>query len=339
MESSYKYDMGAVINGEGIVTNLDFHADGRWLVMSTNQGSIQLIDALAGEEKKKVNCKSTGVRKLKYTHHESCVLITSDKKVCDAKYLSLYDNRFLRSFTGHGDFINSIAVNPLDDIFLTASNDKTVRRWDLSSPKEISRITLPSYCSDPIVAFDSSGIVFGVMSQNLKDYTYSLRLFDARNCESGPFQDIAPPNQLQMKALVNEYPHLVEETMARPPKCAWTSFEFSRDGNNILINTDSEIVWMVDSFRPDVQPRIFGPRKNDSNQRDLGACMSTDCQYVLTGNEDNELLVFNKSTGEQAACLAGHVSPIGCIAFNPKYDMFASSCGNTVLWIPNEAQA
>jgi COMPASS component SWD2 len=304
--------------------------------MSTTQGSVHLIDSLSGEEKKKINVQSTGVGQMKMTHHELCVLSSGDKtNYYDVKYLCLYDNRFLRCFSGHTDTVTSISMNPTDDVFLTASKDRTIRRWDLSSPKETARIQLPSFYGTPLVNFDSSGVIFGVLSQNLKDYTHTLRLYDSRNYGAGPFQDIAPPSNLQLKALTAEYPHLVEETLSRPSKSLWNNFEFSRDGNHILINTDSEIVWLVDSFRNDIQPKIFGPRKNDSNLK-LGCCLSTDCETILLANEENEILMFNKSTNELMNTLTGHVSPVGCITFNPKYDLFASACGNTVLWIPKD---
>jgi COMPASS component SWD2 len=309
-------------------------SEGKWLVMSTTNGTIHLIDSLAGEEKKKVNAKSTGIGQLRFTHHELCVLTTGDKmNQFDVRYLCLYDNRYLRLFSGHNDFITSLSMCPTEDTFLTASNDRTVRRWDLSSPKETARIQLPSSYGVPVVSYDSSGVIFGVLSQNLRDNSHSLRLYDARNYSTGPFQDITPPTNLQLKALQIEYPHLIEETLSRPPKCNWTGFEFSSDGSHILINTDSEIVWLIDSFRNDIQPQVFGPRKNDSNLK-LGCCLSTDCETVLVGNEDNEIQLFNKTTNELKSVLTGHVSPVGCVAFNPKYDVFASACGNTVLWIP-----
>lgn len=305
--------------------------------MSTTQGSIHLIDCMAGEEKKKVNVKSSGVGVLKYTHHDLCVLLSGDKfNNYDIKYLCLYDNRYLRNFSGHLDQVSSISVNPTEDIFLTASRDRTIRRWDLSSPKETARIILPPIFGSPLVNFDSSGVIFGVMAQNLKDFSHTLRLYDARNYSTGPFQEISPPTSLQIRALQQEYPHLIEETLAKPPKCNWNGFEFSRDGSHILINTDSEIVWLIDSFRNDVQPKVFGPRKNESNIK-LGCTVSTDCQTVLIGNEDNDILLYNKNTAELLTTLTGHVSPVGCIAFNPKYDVWASACGNTVLWIRKES--
>lgn len=54
------------------------------------------------------------------------VLVSSDAPGADhaVRYLSLYDNRFLRFFNGHTDKVVSIAMSPTDDHFMTGSLDR-----------------------------------------------------------------------------------------------------------------------------------------------------------------------------------------------------------------------
>lgn len=54
------------------------------------------------------------------------VLVSSDAPGVDhaVRYLSLYDNRFLRFFNGHTDKVVSIAMSPTDDHFMTGSLDR-----------------------------------------------------------------------------------------------------------------------------------------------------------------------------------------------------------------------
>jgi COMPASS component SWD2 len=337
--SSYpvgNYDIGAVIEGEGSVNNLDFHRDGKFLVMTTTQSSIHLIDCLSGEEKKKIHCKTTGISRMKYTNHESSILMSTEKKPHTIKYLSLYDNRYIRNFAGHSDTICSLSMSSVDDVFLSASVDKTIRRWDLTSPKETARIQLPSAFESPYVSCDSSGVIFGVLAYNAKKSFHTLRLYDMRAYDSGPFQDICPLDSAFSQVLSSEYPQMAEDAKLKTNP-TWTSFEFCRDGGHILINTDAEHMWMIDSFRADVPPIVLAPRKNEAGLA-LGCCFSGDAKTIYTGNEDNDVLLFDKQTAKIKGVLTGHVSPVGSIAANPKYDMFASACANTVLWIPKENQ-
>lgn len=49
------------------------------------------------------------------------------------RYLSLHDNKYLRYFKGHKSRVTSLCMSPEDDTFMSASEDKTVRLWDLRS--------------------------------------------------------------------------------------------------------------------------------------------------------------------------------------------------------------
>lgn len=47
------------------------------------------------------------------------------------RYLSLHNNQYVRYFPGHTDRVVSLAMNPLNDMFMSASTDRTVKFWDL----------------------------------------------------------------------------------------------------------------------------------------------------------------------------------------------------------------
>jgi COMPASS component SWD2 len=316
------------------------HREGKWLVMSTNESSIHLIDTFSGEEKKKLYAKSDGTENVKFTHHESCVLFSSERNNSDIKYLCAYDNRYLRYFKGHTAKVTSISMNPCDDCFLTASLDKSVCLWNLSTPTPIAKLQLPARYDCPYATYDASGMVFGVMCQDMYNRKHELKLFDPRQFDAGPFQEILPEQALLESAILASSP---EWTPAQVQKCLdsmWNQFEFSPDGNHILVSTQSDVLLVLDGFRADVEPLAITTRKNDS-QAKLGSCMSPTAKYVVTASEDNEVLLYDyknedggKAKAKLCGVLTGHVSPVGCIACNPKYDVMATACVNTVLWIP-----
>jgi COMPASS component SWD2 len=240
-------------------------------------------------------------------------------------------------FQGHTEYITSLSMCPINDTFLSSAEDRTVRRWDLVSGKETMKIKLPSTFSAPQVKFDCSGLVFGVQSRHAKG-TQQLKLFDARFTGGGPFQDICPSQELFKKSLVENNALLTLESAERLLKADWTSFEFSHEGNNILINTESELMWLLDGFRPDQEPLAILSRRNEFSGR-LGSCFSTDDRFIFTGSAENELLKLNGKTGELLATYTGHVSQVGEVACNPQYNMIASGCVNVALWIPITTQS
>jgi WD40 repeat protein len=262
--------------------------------------------------------------------------------------------RFLRCFSGHTQRLNSLSMSPVDDCFLSASNDKVVQLWNLSSPNPIGIVPLPPQCEQPCAKFDESGIVFGILCRDNFYRRNVLKLFDARNFEAGPFQDIFPDARLIEAAAVRaartstgtgtgseEEMHssssgaAIANQIRRTLQTAWTSFEFSSDGNHLLLNSLGDQLLVLDGFRADVEPLLITARKNDGGVP-LGACFSANSKCILTGNEDNDFLVLDKASGELKKALSGHVAPIGCLTSNPKYDVFATGCVNTVLWIPKE---
>ena len=140
-------EAGAIIFGDNGVNNLDFHREGRYLLMTTKDSAVHLVDALAGVEKKKLLTRRDMIGQAKYTHHEACVLLTSEqakeKRMNDIRYLCLHDNRYLRYFKGHTDKVTSIAMSPNDDTFLSASTDKSVCLWSINTPHATAKLQLP----------------------------------------------------------------------------------------------------------------------------------------------------------------------------------------------------
>lgn len=317
-----------------------YYREGKWLVMSTNESSIHFIDTFTGEEKKKLFAKADGTGNVKFTHHESCVLFSSERNNSDIKYLCAYDNRYLRYFKGHTDKVTSISMNPCDDCFLSSSLDKSICLWNLSMPNPIAKLQLPGRFDCPYATFDASGMVFGVLCQDMYTRNHQLKLFDARQFDAGPFQEILPEQSLLENAIRTASPEWTPAQISKSLDCTWNQFEFSPDGNHILVNTQSDLLLVLDGFRSDIEPLAITTRKNDTSMK-LGSCMTPTAKYVVTASDDNEILLYdfkNEENGKMktklCGLLTGHVSPVGCIACNPKYDVMATSCVNTVLWIP-----
>ena len=134
--------MGLVVPCDGIVTNLEYHDQGQYLAVTTNQSAIHFIDSQEGKEKKKLFTKKEGIGKIQFTHHEMSLLVSSKYPTItennhDIRYLCVYDNRYLRYFKGHTMEVTSLAMNPVNDQFISASYDNTVHLWDISSPNPI----------------------------------------------------------------------------------------------------------------------------------------------------------------------------------------------------------
>ena len=337
-----RYEIAAVLHGNNYVTNLNFHESGRHLVMGTDN-SVHLIDALTGEERKKVYTKTHGVGKLKYTHHDMCVIVSSSKRSHDIRYLSLYDNKYLRYFCGHTAKVTSISMSPDRDMFLSAAVDRTVCLWELNNNHPLARLKLDSNdLSNPVVSYDYTGTVVGVTcSKEVPGGIYNerfLKLYDSRKLDDGPFSNIAPTTSSISLALANSGITRSEE-VKRHLVSEWTDLEFSPDGKHVLISTSSGMVLIVDGFNGSNEVPVAICRNATFSETEAAplpspACFSPDSRFIFSGSADKSIQVSDRVSGRCLTNLRGHASPVKVLACNPAYDMMASACVATALWLP-----
>ena len=272
-------EIGMVIACDGVVTNLEFHSAGQYLAISTAQSVIHYVDCLKGVERKKVFAKQHGIGKIQFSHHEQCLLLSAGAQGAvdpcyDIKYLCLYDNRYLRFFKGHQSDITSLSMNPVIDQFLSSSYDNTVRLWDLNTPSCIGKLNLPfssgpfnsQYSQTPVYkppmcSYDATGQIFGVLHHS------TLKLYDARNYEAGPFSNIFPQASSLKQAMLNSNENLTDAQINKYMNATWTGFEFSADaGNVVLVNTNTDAVLLLNGVSADNEPRVITSRKNEASK-------------------------------------------------------------------------
>ena len=151
-------------------------------------------------------------------------------------------------------------MSPTDDYFLSTGVDNSVCMWNLASPSTIAKLQLPSSTERLFASYDAGGLIFGVLCFGTRLKYHSLKLYDARSFEQGPFQDIAPKS------------HLIESALSKLPNVSifprglqtpqWSDFAFSNDGLRILVNNQSEYLYVIDSFNAEAEPVIIS-RKNE----------------------------------------------------------------------------
>ena len=342
-----KYQIGAVIHGDDQVVDSCFHADGR-MFMAATKCSIQVIDSLTGEEKKKIFTKTHGIGSVVFTHHEQCVLASSVKSNNDIRYLSLYDNRYLRFFKGHQAQVTSLSMSPVDDYFLSSScgNDRSVCLWSLANPSPIARLSLPQNCINPKVAHTYDGLIFGVMVKNVSSGSHCIRLFDARSYEKGPFLQLKPSRQRLEKALKVSCPFIESAQLRRCVESTWESFAFNADGTRALVNTSSGMIISLDAFSDDGDPIVYfteeksqsaasQPSLTKSSSPQLGYCFTPDSLHVLSGTEGKKVRIYESNSGRPVGLLTPdvHTVAVTSVRCNPKYEVIATSGINTVLWL------
>jgi COMPASS component SWD2 len=306
---------------EGRITSLDFDATGNYLAACSSDDMVRLYGVKTGQCLKAVRVSRLGAGLVRCTHHPQALLVASTDTASEdrVQYLSLHDNSYLRLFQGHTAPVVSMEVSPVDDTFLTASLDRTARKWDLRTPQCIGLIQASHR---PAVAFGPQGLIFAVGGHG------TVKLYDARSCEQGPFADFTCAKQQGAGgAMVG----------------AWDSMSFSRDGQTLLLAAADQRVLLLDAFSgkvrreyraaaPDPAGLEAGPAAGASE-----ACLSPDAQFVLAGSRDGDVSVWDTQSGQLVTSLRGHPqgTSVRCVRWNPSRLMLASGSHSLALWIPD----
>ncbi|KAL0273683.1 UNVERIFIED_CONTAM: hypothetical protein PYX00_006306 [Menopon gallinae] len=167
------------------INSIDFSATGDTLISCSEDDQIVIYDCEKGTHVRTVNSKKYGVDLIHFTHAKNTAIHSSTKVDDTIRYLSLHDNKFIRYFPGHTKKVVSLCISPVEDTFLSASLDKTLRLWDLRSPNCQGLMHLSGR---PIAAYDPEGLIFaaGVNSDSVK--LYDLRSFDKDAFHGTPLQ-------------------------------------------------------------------------------------------------------------------------------------------------------
>ena len=283
---------------------------------------------------KTLHSKKYGVDLPRFTHKNTAIVYASTKEDDTIRYHSLHDNKYLQYFKGHKERVISLEVSPVDDGFMSGSIDRTVRLWDLRTPNCRGLLHLPS---SPLVAYDSSGVVFAIAINNFS----RILLYDMNAFDKEPFL-----------TLVLDDPKLVKVSF--PPRPIYmTSLSFSSNGKYLLIGTSGNAHYIMDAFDGKLLVRLEGHIGLERVRMDLTPSVNPtkgisaeevswtpDSKFVVGGSVDGKICIWDVQNLHELepvdimdgpkivpplSTLEGHTGPSRCIKFNPRYAMLASA--------------
>jgi COMPASS component SWD2 len=280
--------------------------------------------------------KKYGIDLPRFTHKSTAIVYASTREDDTIRYHSLHDNKYLQYFRGHAARVVSLEMSAVDDGFMSAGLDRTVRLWDLRAPQCRGLLHVPA---PAVVAYDASGVVFAVgLAQHQR-----VLLYDAANFDRAPFLTITLDDP-SLRAV--SYP---------PRPILMTSLAFSPSGRLLLAGCSGDAHYVLDSFEGHVLAKLEGavglvrrgrwlgsssvmvPEKGASGEE---VAWTPDSKFVLGGGADGRVHVWDMSSVpaevdkdwagpmirlQPVASLDGHPGAARAVKFNPRFAMLASA--------------
>ncbi|KAI0316726.1 WD40 repeat-like protein [Amylostereum chailletii] len=329
------------------ITGLSFDDRGDQVVTAGEDETFRLYSCKSGKHLKTLYSKKYGVDLPRFTHKNTAVIHASTKEDDTVRYHSLHDNKYLQYFKGHKERVVSLEMSPVEDGFMSASMDKTVRLWDLRTPICRGLLNLPG---SPLVAYEPTGIVFAVA---VNRYSRIL-MYDHANFDKAPFLTIT----------------LEDPTLAQvsfPPRPIYmTSMSFSSNGKFLLVGCSGDAHYILDAFEGHLLAKLDGyvglerrrmeipiniePQRGCSGEE---VSWTPDSKYVVGGSLDGRVMVWdvqhlqsksgdiNLTTPPQRIQpmqkMEGHLGPARCVRFNPRLAMMATAGAELAFWLPDQA--
>lgn len=261
------------------------------------------------------------------------------------RYLATHDNSFIRYFEGHEGDVTCLTVHPGNDTFISCSQDNTVRLWDTQVRYFQGQLNLKS---PTLAAYDPAGMVFAVACPSAG----TILLYDLRNYDKAPFTTI----------------DIVEQGRRTDPQYlvkGWTKLEFSNDGKSLLLGTKGSGHLLLDAFegtmkaylhKPQAGTKRLAPGETDPAGTANGGtdtaspklldssgdcCFAPDGRFVLSGSSKKGVLVWDtRNAGNEGKVMEPTWTlpdkrEAAVIAFNPRFNFFASADQELVFWLPD----
>ena len=289
------------------LNNICVSNDGTLYLTSGNDNQIFIYSLLKNEIIRHLINKKYGCDKAIFTHNTKAILCAS-KSDYRIMYWCTHNNKILYSFLGHSDIITDLCINPFNDLFISTSNDKTSRLWDLNQKKCLC-IFQDSQCA----VFDNTGKVLASvtysMNKETERYENFINLYNIENPEN--INEDKPFDVFSIKS--NGYIKQIK---------------FSNNGDYLIAITDN-FLFIIDA----VEGKII--QEMEINDEINTVDITPDSKYVGLACASGNVLIYSDK-GKLIKTLEFHTKNCECVTFNPRYAIMATADTNLVFWIPSE---
>ena len=168
-------------NHIGMVTSVNFSWAGEFLISCGADDTLNVYDCVLGNHVKTIPSKKYGCTGAIFSNTNQEALYCSVKENDDIRLVNVESQQFVRYFKGHTSRVHGLSKSPTTNLFLSSSQDESIRIWDTRSAncQGIVRIRAAAKGS-----FDPLGQVIAVAIASEQP---CIKLMDIRQYEKVPW--------------------------------------------------------------------------------------------------------------------------------------------------------
>ncbi|MFN8564802.1 MAG: protein kinase [Anaerolineae bacterium] len=294
VEAAFKLPQRAFIGHSGVVYDVKFSPDGRYILTGSGDQTARLWDAATGEVVRTFSGDGGEVYAVAFSSDGTYIATGNEDHT--VKLWDTATGQQIRTFTGHEAEVESVAFSPDDKYLLTRSlYDGSARLWDVSTGQQ-----LRSFTND-----GARGVAFSPDGQWMlvSDIDSTATLWET---STG---------------------HLARTFRGHANSVY--SVAFSPDGKYIVTGSidNTAKLWDAATGR-----EIYTFRGHSASVR--AVAFSPDGRYVATGSSDHTIRLWDAATGQELRRFSAHLERIWSIAFSPDgRTLVSASADHTVkLW-------
>jgi len=333
------------------VVAVAFSPDGQYVFTGSDDRTARMWATQNGSELRRFTGYTGSVVSLAVSP-DSKYLVTAGNNVVSIWQVVGPGN--LATFTGHSGSIFAAAFSPDGTRLITGGKDKTVRVWDIHSRQQVKQITMDNAVVGIAVSPDGNSVFIiddqstgqrGAGSGSTIGYLWNTRTGaetdqraiagtvysvafspDGKYLMDGDSHLAANVWDARTETLTCSFPNKAIVGIAAFSANGKTALTRSRDGTAGLWNTQS-----CGKIRDLADPTLITSELSPSPE---SAAISPDGSYVLTGNPDGGIRLWDAYTGAELQAFIGHVDSVRSAAFSPdsNYVLTGSADQTARLW-------
>jgi WD40 repeat protein len=232
----------------------------------------------------------------------------------------------LITFTDHTAGVNAVAFSPTENLLASASSDKTIRLWDLTTGKAIATL-IGHGGAVTSLAFEAGGryLISGSRDRTVRVWDVGARNTEAVILLTGPtnlVQSVAITPDSKFIAAGSgdktvrvwnlDFPREVALSTLSGHTARVRNIAYSPDGQYLASGDDEGIVHIWSLARGEIAHTLI-----NGNRTIWDVGYSPDGRYLVTCSKDYYVRVWNTAQTRQVKAMYEHTGEVNAVAFSP----------------------